>query len=589
MNITDEGALLVKVNRHKQNYDGSICIKPTTYECGANQWFRQNNCARNIGDCYDIKLFHETTPYIVKTISDEITPLFEKQMALIESGFNPIIFFYTFGRSRHDKSFPIVGAYIVDRIHLEKGLYKNDVYIYPLEVIKLPPDSLPNEYLYIRSTELPTVSWCREIYQSAVYSFLETMLSRLQDYDEENFIKSSQLLTKLLDGVTSPRLISDQPGDEKASSQNTPGVSQGTEENVVSIATSESNKESLVIIELKDKFDREVDQIVEMAAKSGFYYPRTLVASLHNSLTSNPFLILSGISGGGKTSFALFYAKALQAEIKVISVRPDWTSPSHLLGFYDPFAREFVPSETTRFINKASEAFKNNPDNPDQYILLLDEMNLARVEYYFSDFLSKMQVQDSEQRSIRLYDESEGTYPHELIIPPNLKIIGTVNIDETTFLFSPKVLDRATYILLNEIDIDGMGRVLTHRKQDFYHLDLMTEQVLPDLKVLNAKLAEFGNPFGYRTVWEIIRWIDSALAVGIIENVYEGLDLQVESRVLSKMTGIRRDGLFQGLMTYFQDRTDATRAGISIFQRSLTRLENLMERAEREEYVIGQQ
>ena len=100
MNITDEGAILVKVNRHKQNYDGSICVKPTTYECGANQWLRKKNCARGIGDCYDIKLFHKTDPYIVKTISDEIRPLFEKQMTLIDAGLKPIIFFYTFSRSR---------------------------------------------------------------------------------------------------------------------------------------------------------------------------------------------------------------------------------------------------------------------------------------------------------------------------------------------------------------------------------------------------------------------------------------------------------------------------------------------------------
>ena len=98
-----------------------------------------------------------------------------------------------------------------------------------------------------------------------------------------------------------------------------------------------------------------------------------------------------------------------------------------------------------------------------------------------------------------------------------------------------------------------------------------------------------GNPFGYRTVWEIIRWIDSALAVGIIESPYEGLDMQVESRVLSKITGMNNDDIFQGLRTYFQDRIDPSRDGKCVFELSMVRLDTLIERVRREEYALGQQ
>lgn len=588
MRITDEGALLVKVNRHKHGYNGDICIKPNTYECGANQWFRQNNCARGNGDCFDIRIFHESDPFLVKTVSDEVRPFFEKQSNLLAEGKNPIMFFFTNGRNRNDQSFPIVGAYIVKNIRLEKGFHKDDLYIYPKEIIKLQMDTLPNEYLYIRSTEIFSISWCREVYQSAVFPFLEIMANKLQEYGNGEFEASAQSILNIMEqsATKTYALVA----VDQVTSPNTP-VSMKTpnQERVSATEPNITDRNTLVIKELRERFDQEVNDVVATAAQSGFYYPRSQVASLHNSLSANPFLILSGISGGGKTSFALFYGKALNANIQVVSVRPDWTNPSHLLGFYDPFAKDFIPSETTRYINEAWQSCEQNSQNAPIHILLLDEMNLARVEYYFSDFLSKMQLQDPDQRVIRLYEENEGEYPRELRIPPNLRIIGTVNIDETTFLFSPKVLDRATYVFLNEIDIDGMGKVLNNRADDFHHLPLMTGLVLPELKVLNAKLSEFGNPFGYRTVWEIIRWIDSALAVGIIEDPYEGLDLQVESRVLSKISGIRRNGLFHGLRTYFQDRIDPNRGGRCIFDRSLTRLETLIERAEREDFAIGQQ
>ncbi len=576
MIITDEGALLIKVNRHKHNYNGDICAKPNTHECGANQWFRQNNCSTGRGDCFDLKLFHQSDPSVIKNITEEVRSVFDIQIELLSRGLNPIIFFYTNGR-RNERVFPIVGAYVVKEITELSGFSHDTLYIYPEKVIQLPLDSLPNEYLYDRSTDV--ASWCRTVYRSAVVPFLEIMSNRLQEYD----IGDSTLLTitDLLEQISAPLQMN--PPVQSVHEPSTELQQDRSDEKQGRI------KSDFIISDLRDRFDQEVDAIVETAASSGFYYPHTLVANLHNSLQANPFLILSGISGGGKTSFAVFYAKALDAKIEVVSVRPDWTSPSHLLGWYDPFVKNFTPSETTRFINDAWAAYEKEGSGAQPYILLLDEMNLARVEYYFSDFLSKMQLQDPEQRSIVLYEETDGDYPRILRIPPNLRIIGTVNIDETTFLFSPKVLDRATYVFLNRIDIDGMGRVLEYSAQDFHHLKLLTDKILPELKSLNAKLTEMGNPFGYRTVWEIIRWIDSALAVGIIESPYEGLDMQVESRVLSKITGMNNDDIFQGLRTYFQDRIDPSRDGKCVFELSMVRLDTLIERVRREEYALGQQ
>lgn len=583
MNITDEGALLVKVNRHKHNYNGDICEKPSTYECGANQWFRQNNCLKGLGDCNDIKLFHRTEPFFIKSITEEeVRSKFDVQVSLLDKGYNPVIFFYTTSRLKSGRTFPIVGAYVVKEIVYHPNSYKEDIYIYPEKIIKIPLDTLQNEYLYQNSTDVTV--WCRTVYRTAVFPFMQIISNKLQEEVKEDDNFNLETMADVI------KHISDTPKEERSVfSEEKPAVDRESEKEVRRISDENAPESGYIIGDLRDRFNQEVDSIVNTAAKAGFYYSRSQVASLHNSLQTNPFLILSGISGGGKTSFALFYAQALGANIRVVSVRPDWTSPSHLLGFYDPFTKNFVPSETTRFINEAYTEYETNGNEAPMFILLLDEMNLARVEYYFSDFLSKMTLQDFDLRSIVLYEESEGDYTRTLKIPPNLKIIGTVNIDETTFLFSPKVLDRATYVFLNKIDIEGMGKVLEYRSHDFHHLKALEEMILPELKNLNAKLTEMGNPFGYRTVWEIIRWIDAALTVGIIKDPYEGLDVQVESRVLTKIDGTNNDSIFNSLKNYFQDRIYPDSEGKLVFERSLTRLTMFIERARREEYVIGQQ
>ena len=131
--ITDEGALLIKVNRHKHGYNGKICEKPNTYECGANPWFRQNNCARGQGDCFDLNLFHETQPCFVKSIRDDESNIFAKQIDLLNAGKHPIIFFYTIIRNRFGTTYPMVGAYVVKAIEVEKGLFRATYNVYPNE------------------------------------------------------------------------------------------------------------------------------------------------------------------------------------------------------------------------------------------------------------------------------------------------------------------------------------------------------------------------------------------------------------------------------------------------------------------------
>lgn len=174
------------------------------------------------------------------------------------------------------------------------------------------------------------------------------------------------------------------------------------------------------------------------------------------SLKSKPFVILAGISGTGKTRLARLFAGAIGAHYKMVPVKPDWSDSSDLFGHTD-LNGNFIPGAILRFISEAQDNLEES------YILCLDEMNLARVEYYFSDVLSVIETRNLKDGRIvsdpLVHTEHYGsdskareTYG-EIIFPQNLYIVGTVNMDETTFPFSKKVLDRANTIEFNEVNL----------------------------------------------------------------------------------------------------------------------------------------
>jgi len=186
------------------------------------------------------------------------------------------------------------------------------------------------------------------------------------------------------------------------------------------------------------------------------------------SIGSKPFIILAGGTGTGKTRSARQLAIQIAGEDNVVTVAvgSDWTDNRPLLGFRNLLSNDgksYVVPAALKLILKADKNLRGAesasemtilPKGPNDYIephfLILDEMNLSHVERYFADFLSSMESHEP----LRLHDcieglKSDGTneiVPHQVAWPKNLFIIGTVNIDETTYMFSPKVLDRAHVI-----------------------------------------------------------------------------------------------------------------------------------------------
>ncbi len=301
------------------------------------------------------------------------------------------------------------------------------------------------------------------------------------------------------------------------------------------------------------KFD--ISSIVSSLLSTGLIYSPTLIKRLAYSLMAKPFVILSGLAGSGKTQLALAFAKCLSENIKeqvcTVSIGADWTNREPLLGYPNALNKdEYVKPESgvLQLLMRANE----DPDKP--YFLILDEMNLSVVERYFADFLSAMESGEK----IKLWDgneneEDENKYvPAEIHLPKNVFIIGTINVDETTYMFSPKVLDRANVIefkiAADEME-DYLGKKVNINLEQAYSacadmaVDFVTKaksQVEKDEKNKDVllsffkELKEVNAEFGYRTVNEISRYLH--FADGDLEDD-SAIDTAILQKLLPKLHG----------------------------------------------------
>ena len=301
-----------------------------------------------------------------------------------------------------------------------------------------------------------------------------------------------------------------------------------------------------------------INQVIAAILSTGLIYSPTLIKRLAYSLMAKPFVILSGLAGSGKTQLALAFAKCLSENIGEqvcpVSIGADWTNREPLLGYpnaLQPGKYEKPESGVLQLLMRANE----DPDKP--YFLILDEMNLSVVERYFADFLSAMESGEK----IKLWDgneneEDENKYvPAEIHLPKNVFIIGTINVDETTYMFSPKVLDRANVIefkiAADEME-DYLGKKVNINLEQAYSacadmaVDFVTKaksQVEKDEKNKDVLLSFFKElkkvnaEFGYRTVNEISRYLH--FADGNLEDD-SAIDTAILQKLLPKLHGSRK-------------------------------------------------
>ncbi|HBT3804303.1 TPA: AAA domain-containing protein [Klebsiella pneumoniae] len=346
-------------------------------------------------------------------------------------------------------------------------------------------------------------------------------------------------------------------------------------------------------------------------------YPRHIIENFLTLIRTNDLIILAGDSGSGKTNLVQSFAKAIGGVSKIIPVKPNWTSSEDLLGYYNPLEKKYL---ATPFLEALIEA-KQNPDIP--YFICLDEMNLARVEYYFADFLSKLEERN-EQPTIQLYSDDEAAHvlaelkgvvsvisnaqekfskngivdfvalmqdeeinaemkrafgfsdkdslikyhgdirrmlagvlgtPSSITIPANVRIIGAINIDETTHYLSPKILDRAHVMkfksplltdwdaIFDEIDSYGLDDVTLPLVFDIEELGERTPY--PKFERLNEFCELFttlnrdvfdplGVEFGMRTIRQGLNYV--SLFSDVNDNKSLAINNFIVHKVLPKFT-----------------------------------------------------
>ena len=342
----------------------------------------------------------------------------------------------------------------------------------------------------------------------------------------------------------------------------------------------------------KTRFDLGAFQALENAfSEAGLLLDPVAIRRFSVSLLSKKFCILTGLAGSGKTKIAEAFAMwlcASPAQYRIVAVGADWTSNENLLGYADALQTGVYRPP----VNGALELIlRAHADTTNPYFLILDEMNLSHVERYFADFLSAM---ESSNAPLSLHGVAAGLQaggvggaggvdvPSSVALPNNLFIIGTVNVDETTYMFSPKVLDRVNVIefrataaqmgaFLDDpvgIDLDGLASqgvgfaaAFVARAQadaDIAALvDTQGTAVAPQLKadllqVFDA-LVGVGAEFGFRTAKEIARFMVIHKELSGLDWQYkDALDAQVVQKLMPKLHGSARklDAVLKALDTF---------------------------------------
>ena len=313
--------------------------------------------------------------------------------------------------------------------------------------------------------------------------------------------------------------------------------------------------------EVKDE-DTALELFQDYLKGEGFFYsPRTLKA-FHTSLkvqNINPISVLAGLSGTGKTQLALQYAKFFNFYSEHVAVQPRWDSKDDLLGFYNFLEKRYQPTELVKALYYFHQ-IRNNSDSP-MMMVILDEMNLARVEYYFSEFLSKLELRGTDRNHPE--DKSKisiGTQlnSRDFFVGSNVVFVGTMNDDESTYSLSDKVLDRANVLHFGKPK--SFEDNIRYDKVSLIHVDATTfndwcsqenfpnnfpEALRKKINTLNDALDKVGKAFGYRVNKSITHYIqmypDIKSSANPEESALIALADQIEMKIIPKLAGLEQN------------------------------------------------
>ena len=335
------------------------------------------------------------------------------------------------------------------------------------------------------------------------------------------------------------------------------------------------------------------------AVKMGLYYSidtiRVFFASLAASEKASRLLILQGLSGTGKSSLPRLAADALGVECRMVPVQPSWRDNRELLGYDNDFTNRFKETEFTKFLYEASAV----PNRSKIYFIVLDEMNLARIEYYFADFLSVLEKPNQTEWIVPLvsgYSElDEDQKPKYLdysndaaniCVTNNIWFVGTANNDDSTSLITDKVYDRAQVLDMDRreeafkgkrvsqisVDVESILRLFNDAKSDASNK--LTTDDKDKIELVDGLLKEMDITFGNRIMSQMDDFVPVYIACGgtkegaidylITHKILRKLDERYEPYLVTKLTELE-----SGLNEIY---------GLNKFSQSIAKIKKLREK-----------
>jgi len=271
------------------------------------------------------------------------------------------------------------------------------------------------------------------------------------------------------------------------------------------------------------------------------YYPEKLIRLFISALASNKLIILQGISGTGKTSLAYAFGKFLNNDACISPVQPSWRDRSEVFGYFNEFTKRF--NETDLLVSMYEAGYKDRV-----YIGVLDEMNISRVEYYFAEMLSLLEMPKEENRILSIVASGWDNDPvnikeGKIKIPSNMWFIGTINNDDSTFMITDKVYDRAMPINIDEKSEAFEAPVTNQLEISYTYLNKLFEEakannvvrdeLMQKLNLTDKYITEhFRVAFGNRIVKQLKEFVPAYVVCGGSD--IEALDYILANKIIRK-------------------------------------------------------
>jgi hypothetical protein len=289
-----------------------------------------------------------------------------------------------------------------------------------------------------------------------------------------------------------------------------------------------------------------VDRFINFSAsRLKLYYSKKIIFPFIAGMAASRTMILEGISGTGKTSLPYAMGKFFGHDSNIIPVQPSWRDRAEMIGYLNEFTKKFNETDFLKAIYETTY-------RKDISIIVLDEMNLARVEYYFAELLSLLEMPDKNEWLVDVVPDNKPGDPKniingKLLIPGNVWFIGTANKDDSTFTITDKVYDRATPIEINTKSTafdapDTEGVRMSHEYLDFlfesaYKDYPMSLKTMENLELLDYFITKnFKVTFGNRIMKQIRSFVPVYVACGGTE--LEALDFMVARKIFRKFEGL---------------------------------------------------